>query len=1348
MAASGDEQFESYTTINNIGGSSLINLDVTNNAALNVASGTLTIQPTGMSANPGVSNSGSATMAVSSGAKLVWNMSQFQGTGLSHPGAAFYNAGTVTINDGGTLAWDNPTGKTAYIGNDGSITLGSSTGATLQLTGGGTFDVGSPAGTGSITMNAHSSITGTGSETFINDTGHTIQGTGTIGNLQLQNNGTIDANSTGSAPANVLSLQSASVTNNGLMEATNNGVLELSNSTVNNGSASIVANGGTVLLNDSTIVGGALTTLNGGTIELPAGSFASLVGTTNTGNFGATGGGGQNTFWIVGKNTTFPGGGAFTLNTLPGGGNAIVYVTPGSTVGISVQGEGVVGFDGATINAGTINANSTGSGVIPELVLSGAGGEINGGLLEATNSGVLVISGEVVGSNITASGPNAIVYLNGASIQGGILSTTNGGILGPVSFAQLDGATNGPVTLSTGSTYFAGFNSTTFLSGTINNQGTFQVVGGSGTNTFLEVSGGTTSLKGGGTVNLITVPGGGNAGFFITNGGTLNNVDNTIQGTGIINTSGGTFNNGGTIIPGYIPGASTAGTISVTGNYNQTGGVYEEYIGNGFGLMNVSGNVTLGGSLTILLGYDPANGSTFNFVTFGGSLGGGFTITDPFFGPGNDQEWVLNYLSGAVQLEAEANNSGPINATWSTGSGSWTDPNEWSCSPPPSNCVPNNGSGNVYDTALNSPKNTLKLTTGNSVTVDTLALTGGTLNIQSGASLNLANQPNGIIDIPTGAGLDVAGTFEVSGGPTSALANLSSVEGTLTLEHQTLTATPVGTLSNSGSMNLQQTTALTISGGLANAAVGKINLGNGTSDAGRNSLTVTGLLTNDGTITLKAAGDSLTADLANSGSINLNANDQTLNDRGDFINDGGGSLNLKAEHDDAAVGGNLTNNSDASVKLSGTNESVSVTGTLSNNGTITVGGTGNTFAVGTWSNLNAGTLSGGSYDLAGQFQYTDDNNGNSGVGVTGIGNGTSITLRAGGLITYGGSADSLANLASNAGTLTLVKYPESFTPGTGTFDNSGTMNLQQTTALTIRGNLTNLAGGSINLGNGANDTGQNSLTVMGTLTNDGTIKLNAAGDSLTVDLTNAGTMTLNNINQTLSDSGDFANSGTVTIGGVGDSASAASMTNSGGSVFVAGGAKVNVTNDYTQTGSGASLKVNGSLTATTIFIQGGTVSGSGDIDGNVINSGGTIDVSDPGTPTTLTINGNYQEGPNGTLIIDITGANAGEFSVLAVTGMASLDGTLDINFLDGFTPAPGEMFPFLTYGSLDPAHEDFSSLDFSGCPNCAPPVFEPNGVFFEPAGGATPEPSALTLFGTALVGIAGYAWRSRRRASR
>ena len=68
--------------------------------------------------------------------------------------------------------------------------------------------------------------------------------------------------------------------------------------------------------------------------------------------------------------------------------------------------------------------------------------------------------------------------------------------------------------------------------------------GGANTNTYLHVNTSTT-LTGGGKVSLSTTTngGGGNAYLYLYNNVTLDNIDNTIQGSGIIYNSGTTINN-------------------------------------------------------------------------------------------------------------------------------------------------------------------------------------------------------------------------------------------------------------------------------------------------------------------------------------------------------------------------------------------------------------------------------------------------------------------------------------------------------------------------------------------------------------------------------------------------------------------------------------------------------------------------------------------------------------------------------------------------------------------------------------------------------------------------------------
>jgi len=96
----------------------------------------------------------------------------------------------------------------------------------------------------------------------------------------------------------------------------------------------------------------------------------------------------------------------------------------------------------------------------------------------------------------------------------------------------------------------------------------------------------------------------------------------------------------------------------------------------------------------------------------------------------------------------------------------------------------------------------------------------------------------------------------------------------------------------------------------------------------------------------------------------------------------------------------------------------------------------------------------------------------------------------------------------------------------------------------------------------------------------------------------------------------------------------------------------------------------------------GTLTGAGTITGDVYNSGEIK----PGTESTIgaiNITGNYTMGvatTPGTLSIKIAGPGAGQFDQLNVTGTASLDGTFNGSYINGFTPSTGTIdWPVLTY---------------------------------------------------------------------
>jgi Passenger-associated-transport-repeat/VPDSG-CTERM motif len=137
-----------------------------------------------------------------------------------------------------------------------------------------------------------------------------------------------------------------------------------------------------------------------------------------------------------------------------------------------------------------------------------------------------------------------------------------------------------------------------------------------------------------------------------------------------------------------------------------------------------------------------------------------------------------------------------------------------------------------------------------------------------------------------------------------------------------------------------------------------------------------------------------------------------------------------------------------------------------------------------------------------------------------------------------------------------------------------------------------------------------------------------------------------------------------------------SLTKIGSGTLILSGANTYTCNTNTD---GGVLQVDGSINSNTGVHGNGTLAGTGTINGNVTNNG----IVSPGdAPGTLTVGGNYTQLQFATLMIQIAGANDGQFSVLDVLGNANLDGFLDPVLLNGFTPTIGESFTFLNYASL------------------------------------------------------------------
>ena len=148
-------------------------------------------------------------------------------------------------------------------------------------------------------------------------------------------------------------------------------------------------------------------------------------------------------------------------------------------------------------------------------------------------------------------------------------------------------------------------------------------------------------------------------------------------------------------------------------------------------------------------------------------------------------------------------------------------------------------------------------------------------------------------------------------------------------------------------------------------------------------------------------------------------------------------------------------------------------------------------------------------------------------------------------------------------------------------------------------------------------------------------------------------------------------------------ASSSSLTFNGplslsGTITKEGPGTLNVNNDE-NAGGGSGIVVNEGL-----------LGGHGKVDGDVINTS-TGTVAPGNSPGILTIDGDYTQGANATLAIEIGGlVPDDDHDKLVVTGRASLAGTLDVTLLDGFGPNDGDSFDVLDFASVS---GDFSTLN-------------------------------------------------------
>ncbi len=105
------------------------------------------------------------------------------------------------------------------------------------------------------------------------------------------------------------------------------------------------------------------------------------------------------------------------------------------------------------------------------------------------------------------------------------------------------------------------------------------------------------------------------------------------------------------------------------------------------------------------------------------------------------------------------------------------------------------------------------------------------------------------------------------------------------------------------------------------------------------------------------------------------------------------------------------------------------------------------------------------------------------------------------------------------------------------------------------------------------------------------------------------------------------------------------------------------------------IKITGPVT-----LDGGTLSGSGIIEGDLTNNGGFISAGH--SAGTIVATGNFTQGTNGTLIVENGGDLPTDSDQLMVLGAANLGGKLDVRTINGYVPDPRATFVPLNYGSV------------------------------------------------------------------